>query len=71
MGGNAGRLKFLYLGSERKVQCYNEFFINEHVFYTKEYSEGRKTYNIGFCTKGSMASYYMLLSCDIIVRKMH
>ena len=40
-------LYLLNLGPERKVKCYNEYFINGHVFHTKEYEHGRKTYNNG------------------------
>jgi hypothetical protein len=41
------------LDIERKVKCYNEYFINGYVFYTKEYGQDRKIYNIGVCVKGS------------------
>jgi len=46
-------LNLLCLDPERKVKCYNEFFINGYVFYTKEYGQGRKTYNSGVYVKGS------------------
>jgi hypothetical protein len=40
LGGNASvTLSLLSLGAERKVKCYNRYFINEHVFHTKEYVE--------------------------------
>jgi len=40
-------LSLLCLGPERKMKCYNEYFINGHVFHTKEYGHGMKTYNSG------------------------
>jgi len=57
--GNASvTLSLLSLGPEKKVMCYNEYFINGHVFYTEEYGQGRKTYNNGFCVKGSTSTEY-------------
>jgi len=53
MEGNAKSLKFLSLGPERKIECYNEFFINGYVFHTKDYEENRNTYNNKVCVKGS------------------
>jgi hypothetical protein len=41
-------LSSLSLGLERKVKCYNEYFVNGYVFYTEEYGHGRKTYNMVF-----------------------
>jgi len=39
MRGNAsGSLNLICLGPERKVKCYNEYFINGYTFHTKEYS---------------------------------
>ena len=36
--GNANNsLNLLCLVPERKVKCYNEYFINRYVFHTKEY----------------------------------
>jgi hypothetical protein len=44
MGRSAAiSLSSLSLGPERKVKCYNEYFINGYVFHTKEYEHGRKT----------------------------
>jgi hypothetical protein len=38
MGGSADiSLSLLSLFLERKVRCYNEYFINGYVFHTKEY----------------------------------
>jgi len=38
MGGSAAiSLSLLSLGHERKVKCYNEYFINGYVFHTEEY----------------------------------
>jgi hypothetical protein len=49
-------LSSLSLGSERKVKCYNGYFINGYMFHTKEYGHGRKTYNNGVSVKGSTIS---------------
>ena len=49
-------LSSLSLGPERKVKCYNEYFVNGYVFHTEEYGHGRKTYNNGVCVKGSTYS---------------
>ena len=46
----------LSLGLERKVKCYNGYFINGYVFHTEEYGQGRKTYNYSVCVKGSTSS---------------
>jgi hypothetical protein len=43
----AKSLSSLSLGPERKVQCYNEYFINGYVFHAEEYGHGRKTHNSG------------------------
>jgi len=46
MGGSAAiSLSLLSLGLERKVKCYNRYFVNGYVFHTEEYGHGRKTYN--------------------------
>jgi hypothetical protein len=59
MGKSAAiSLSLLSLGLERKVKCYNRYFINGYVFYTKEYGYGRKTYNSGICVKGSTCSEF-------------
>jgi len=52
----AQSLSSLNLGFERKVKCYNGYFVNGYVFHTEEYGYGRKTYNNGFCVKGSISS---------------
>lgn len=44
----------LSLGSEKKVKCYNGYFVNGYVFHTKEYRHGRKTNNSSVCVKGSL-----------------
>ena len=49
MGANVGRMRFLSFSLKKKVQCYNEYFINEYFFHTKQYGKVRKTYNIGAC----------------------
>ena len=67
MGGSAAiSLSLLSLSPERKVQCYNEYFVNGYVFHTEEYGHGRKTYNNDICIKGSTSSefevdYYSIL----------
>ena len=33
-------LNLLSLGPERKVKCYNEYFINGYVFYIEENGQG-------------------------------
>jgi hypothetical protein len=59
MGGSAAiSLSLLSLDPERRVKCYNRYFINGYVFHTKEYGHGRKTYNIGVCIKGSTSSEF-------------
>jgi len=52
----AKSLSLLSLGLERKVKCYNGYFVNGYVFHTEEYGYGRKTYNSGVCVKGSTSS---------------
>ncbi|KAL3568114.1 hypothetical protein D5086_030765 [Populus alba] len=52
----AKSLSSLSLGPERKVKCYNGYFVNGYVFHTEEYGQGRKTYNCGVCVKGSTSS---------------
>jgi len=49
-------LSSVSLGPERKVKCYNGYFINGYVFHTEEYGHGKKTYNNGVCVKGSTSS---------------
>jgi len=46
----------LSLGPERKVKCYNGYFVNGYVFHTEEYGHGRKTYNSSVCVKGSASN---------------
>ena len=59
MGGSVAiSLSLLSPGSERKVKCYNEYFINGYVFYIEEYGHERKTYNNGVCIKGSTSSEF-------------
>jgi hypothetical protein len=52
----AKSLSSLSLNPERKVKCYNGYFVNGYVFHTEEYGHGRKTYNIDVCVKGSTSS---------------
>jgi hypothetical protein len=49
-------LSSLSLGPERKVKCYNRYFVNGYLFHTEECEHGRKTYNNGVCVKGSTSS---------------
>jgi hypothetical protein len=49
-------LSSVSLGPERKVKCYNGYFINGYVFHTEEYGHGKMTYNNGVCVKGSISS---------------
>jgi hypothetical protein len=59
MGMNASvTLSLLSLGPERKVKCYNKYFVNGYVFYIEEYEQGRKIYNSGVCVKGSTSSEF-------------
>jgi hypothetical protein len=54
LGENASIISsLLSLGLERKVMCYNGYFIIRQVFYTKEYGQIRKTYNNEVYIKGS------------------
>jgi hypothetical protein len=46
------------LDPERKVKCYNRYFINGYVFHTEEYRHGRKTYNNDVCIKGLTSSKF-------------
>ena len=49
LGENASIISsLLSVGPERKVKCYNGYFIIRQVFYTKEYGQIRKTYNNEF-----------------------
>jgi len=76
MGGSAAiSPSLLSLGPERKVKCYNGYFVNGYVFHTEEYGHGRKTYNNGVCIKGSTSSefevdYYGTLE-DVIKLQYH
>ena len=57
MGRSAPKsLSSLSLSPERKVRCYNGYFVNGYVFHTEEYGQGRKTYNYDVCVKGSTSS---------------
>jgi len=59
MGGSAViSLSLISLGPERKVKCYNGYFVNEYVFHTKEYGNERKTYSNGGCIKGSTSGEF-------------
>jgi len=50
MGRSAAKsLSSLSLGPERKVKCYNGYFVIGYLLYTEEYEHGRKAYNNGVC----------------------
>jgi len=51
-------LSLLSLGPERKVKCYNEYFVNGYVFHIEEYGHGIKTYNSSVCVKESTCSEF-------------
>jgi hypothetical protein len=52
MKGNASiSLSLLSLDPERKVKCYNGYFVNGYVFHTEEYGHGRKTLPTMFVLK--------------------
>jgi len=51
-------LSLLSLDPERKVKCYNMYFVNEYVFHTEEYEHGRNTYNSCVCVKGSTCNEF-------------
>jgi len=76
MGGIAsGSLDLVCLGPKRNVKCYNRYFVNEYVFHTKEYSQGKKTYNSGIYVKRSICNefevnYYEKLE-DVIELQYH
>jgi hypothetical protein len=53
---DAKSLSSLSLGPERKIKCYEGYFVNGYVFHTEEYEHGRKTYNNDVCVKGSTSS---------------
>ena len=51
-------LNLLSPGLERKVKCYNNYFINGHVFHTEDYGEGKKIYNSRVCIKGLISNKF-------------
>jgi hypothetical protein len=55
-GNASGTLSLLSLGLERKVKCYNMYFINRYMFHTEEYEQGRKTYNNEVYVKRSISN---------------
>jgi len=57
-------LSLLSLSSERKVKCYNGYFVNGYVFHTEKYGHGRKTYNSGVCVKGSTCNEFEVNNCS-------
>jgi hypothetical protein len=54
----SGSLNLLCLDPERKVKCYNGYFVNGYVVHTEEYGQGKKTYNNRVCVKGSTSNEF-------------
>jgi len=57
-GNTSVTLNLLCLGPERKIKCYNDYFINEHIFYIKEYDHTKNTYNNEVFVKGSTSNEF-------------
>jgi hypothetical protein len=55
------------ISPERKVKWYNEYFSNEHVFHTKEYGQGKMTYNNRVCVKGSTSKNVLNITWKSII----
>jgi hypothetical protein len=51
-------LSLLSLSPKRKIKCYNEYFINRHVFHIEEYEQSRNTYNNKVYVKGSTSNEF-------------
>ena len=47
---------FVEAMQQNRLLCYNEYFINEYVFHTKEYGHEKKAYNNNVCVKESTCS---------------
>lgn len=71
-------LNLLCFGTNKKVKCYNGYFINGYVFHTEEYDHGRKTYNSKVCFKGSTSNMFeddyfkkleKVIECNIIMSR--
>jgi len=54
----SGSLNLLCLGFERNDYYYNKYFVNEYIFYTKEYGNGKKSYNSGVYIKRSTSNEF-------------
>jgi hypothetical protein len=48
-------------GPERKVKCFNGYFVKGHMFDTEEYGQRRKTYNNEVCVKGLTSNEFWLM----------
>jgi len=72
-GSAAISLSLLGLDPERKVKCYNGYFVNGYVFHTEEYGHGRKTYNSGVLLVSlkltTTVDWKMSSNCNIIASK--
>jgi hypothetical protein len=71
-------LSLLSLSHKRKIKCYNEYFINRHVFHIEEYEQSRNHITIKFMLKDrllmslkltTMGSSKRSLNCNIIESK--
>jgi hypothetical protein len=79
MRGNVSNsLNLLCFDTDRKVKCYNGYFINRYVFHTEEYDQGRKTYNSGVYFKESTSNMFEVnyfrkleevIECNIIMSR--
>ena len=59
LGENASvTLNLLSLSPTRQEKCHNRYFVNEHVFHTEDYGQGRKTYNNRVCVQGSVSNEF-------------
>ena len=68
MGRNINvTLNLQCISLERKVKWYNKYFINEHVFLTKEYGQGKMTYNNRVCVKGSTSKNVLNITWKSII----
>ena len=53
IGGNVSIiLSLLSLSPKRKMECYNRYFDNRHVFHIEKYGYDRKVYNNEVCVMG-------------------
>ena len=43
-------------GYEKKVKCYNDYFVNGYVFHTELYDNSKRTFNNRVCVKGTISN---------------